>query len=132
MSLEIYTLVKILHISCAIISISGFILRSLLKFKQSAYLRQRWVRTLPHIVDTVLLSCAIYLATQIHQSPWSNSWLTAKFLALLLYISMGFVVMRFAKNQQQRAAAFIIALISFSYIIAVAITHSATLGFSLN
>jgi uncharacterized membrane protein SirB2 len=124
----LYQTIKLLHIACAALSICGFIVRAALKLRNSPTLKQRWIRTLPHFNDTILLGCAIYLATSIHQYPFANSWLSAKLLALLLYIGMGMVVMRFGRNQKQRIAALIIALLSFSYIVAVALSRSATAG----
>ena len=48
----------------------------------------------------------------------------AKILALLVYIIAGMWVLRFARTQAQRAIAFGLAIASFSYIIAVALTRN--------
>lgn len=107
--------------TCAVISICGFIIRGTLKLQGSAYLSHRWIKTLPHINDTILLGCAVYLTVRIQQFPFGSGWLTAKLLALFFYIAMGMVVMRFAKTQQQRLLAFALALVSFAYIVLVAL-----------
>lgn len=119
-----YQTIKLIHIGCAIISLSGFTVRGLLAIGGSAYLQQRWVRVLPHLVDTLLLSSAIYLAWVSQQYPFVAGWLTAKVLALLVYILAGMFVMRFAKTRRQRIVAYLIAIASFSYIIAVALSRS--------
>jgi uncharacterized membrane protein SirB2 len=126
---NLYLWIKWLHMSCAVISICGFTVRGLLKLQYSNYLQQRWIKIVPHINDTLLLGCAIYLALQIEQYPLVNSWLTAKLCGLLAYILLGMVVMRFGRTQQQRLIAFVLALLSFAYIVAVALTHSPTAGF---
>jgi uncharacterized membrane protein SirB2 len=120
----VYQTIKIIHISCAVISLTGFTIRGLLALMESSYLQQRWLKIGPHLVDTLLLGSAIYLAVASQQYPGQDSWLTAKLVALLLYIIAGMWVMRFAKTQSQRLAAYIIAIASFSYIVAVALSRS--------
>lgn len=124
-----YLSIKLLHISCALISICGFTARSILKLNNSDYLHRRWIKTLPHLNDTILLSCAFYLAIQSRQYPLVDGWLTAKVIGLLLYIGFGMVVMRFGRNRPQQIAGLILAMLSFGYIIAVALTRSPSLGF---
>jgi uncharacterized membrane protein SirB2 len=128
MTPDFYLAIKTIHISCAIISISSFCLRAILTFKQSAYLQTRWLQILPHINDSILLICAIYLATSINQSPLEHSWLTAKVIALLIYIGLGMIVIRFAKNDRQRIIAFVLALLCFAYIAGVALSHNPSAG----
>ena len=129
MDFQLYPAVKLLHMTTAVITILLFSYRGAMKINDGHYRPAKWLRTLPHLNDTVLLSCAIYLATQSRQYPLSTDWVSAKLVALFLYIGLGMVVMRFAKNQQQRIAAFVLALASFAYIVAVAFSRSPTLGF---
>jgi uncharacterized membrane protein SirB2 len=91
---------------------------------ESSYLQQRWLKIGPHLVDTLLLGSAIYLAIASRQYPGQDDWLTAKLVALLLYIVAGMWVMRFAKTQSQRLVAYLIAITSFSYIVAVALSRN--------
>lgn len=90
----------------------------------SRYLQRRWLRIAPHMVDTLLLASAVYLVIASGLYPLQNSWLAAKILALLVYIIAGMWVMRFARTQAQRAIAYALAIASFSYIIAVALTRN--------
>jgi uncharacterized membrane protein SirB2 len=119
-----YSTIKTIHVTCAIISITGFSIRGILKLCESSILNQRWIKISPHVVDTLLLLSAIYLATASHQYPVQHAWLSAKVIALLVYIGMGFVVMRTAKNKTQQVFAFFAALLSAGYIVAVALTRS--------
>lgn len=119
-----YQTIKLIHISCAVISLTGFTIRGLLALTGSSYLQQRWLKTVPHLVDTLLLGSAVYLATASHQYPLQNDWLTAKVLALVVYIVAGMWVMRFAQTQTQRVSAYLLAITSFSYIVAVALSRN--------
>ncbi|MFA7555994.1 MAG: SirB2 family protein [Spongiibacteraceae bacterium] len=123
MELLTYPTIKLIHISTAVISIGLFTYRGSQKLRNHHYQANKWLRTLPHINDSILLACAIYLATLSHQYPISHPWLSAKIIGLLLYIGFGMMVMRFARNQLQRSAAFVLALLSFAYIVAVAISR---------
>tara|TARA_R110001592_G_scaffold363341_1_gene684482 strand:+ start:108360 stop:108737 length:378 start_codon:yes stop_codon:yes gene_type:complete len=119
-----YLVIKNAHITFAIISISLFIVRAYWSVTESDKLQQRWAKILPHVNDTLLLSCAIYLMASIHQYPFSDHWLTAKFIALLIYIGTGTVAIKRGKTPGTRLLFSLLAVATFSYIIAVATTHS--------
>ena len=68
-----YALLKMIHVGSVIVSYLLFILRGIWMMQDSQNLRQRWVRILPHVVDTILLTSAIALAMIIQQSPLSDS-----------------------------------------------------------
>ena len=119
-----YSSIKLIHITCAIISLTGFTIRGMMALANSSYLQRRWLRIAPHMVDTLLLASAVYLVIASGQYPLQNSWLMAKIVALLVYIIAGMWVMRFARTQAQRAIAYALAIASFSYIIAVALTRN--------
>ena len=72
-----YLAVKHLHMSCAAISVSFFILRFIWMRRGSSMLQQRWVRIMPHIVDTILLASALTLVVWSGASeafPRENHW----------------------------------------------------------
>lgn len=119
-----YLLVKQLHMTCAALSGSLFLLRGLWMLMDSPRLRQRWVRVLPHAIDTVLLASAVTLAVWSAQYPVAQGWLTAKVAALLLYIVLGSVALRRGRSRTTRAAAFVAALATFAYIVGVALTRN--------
>jgi uncharacterized membrane protein SirB2 len=73
-----YATIKLIHVSSVIVSYLLFSLRSMWMLQGSAAMRQRWVKVMPHVVDTVLLISAITLAIRIDQDPIHNSWLSAK------------------------------------------------------
>ena len=90
----------------------------------SAKLGQRWVKVAPHIIDTLLLTSAIVLAVQMRISPMEHPWLMAKIIALLVYIGAGMVALRFGRSRNQRLAAWVFGLLTFLYIVSVALTKS--------
>jgi len=118
-----FLVLKTLHVSCAIISYTLFLLRGIWSLKGSPVQRQRWVKIVPHVVDTLLLVSAIALAFSIRQFPFMDAWLTAKVLGLLLYIGLGFVALKYGKNRTQRVSAWLAAQAVFAYIVLVAIHH---------
>ena len=115
-------MIKNIHVLTALISLSLFVLRGLGHFRDARFMRQRWLRIIPHINDTVLLLSAGMLALQIGQYPFSADWLTAKFLALLIYIMLGMVALKWARTLPLQISAWLAALMVFAYIISVAVT----------
>lgn len=124
-----YLLLKHLHVSCVVLSGLGFFVRGVLMLKASPWLNSRLARTLPHVVDTLLLGSAITMAVMSRQYPFAQSWLTAKFFGLLAYIFLGSLALKRGRTRAQRAGFFVLALLAFAYIVAVALTRQAGLGF---
>jgi len=119
-----FLLLKTLHITCAVISYTLFFLRGIWLLNESAIMRQRWVKIAPHIVDTLLLSSALALAYIIEQYPFVDSWLSAKVLALLLYIVLGSVALKYARTRTLRMLSWLVAQAVFGYIVLVALDHN--------
>ena len=74
------------------------------------------------------LGAAIALSLYSHQYPLAQGWLSAKVLALLLYIGLGSIAFRRGRPRGQQFAAFVAALLTVSYIVAVAIHRSPMAG----
>ncbi len=123
-----YATIRLVHISCASISIALFALRGALQFAGVNWRRWRWLRIAPHINDTVLLSAAIALSWISHQYPLQQHWLSAKVGALLLYIVLGQVAFRPGTPRSRQLLAFFAAMATVAYIVTVAITRSAAVG----
>jgi uncharacterized membrane protein SirB2 len=121
-------LVKWLHISCAALTITGFVIRGKWMLQESPRLAQPWVRIAPHGVDTLLLLTALWLAVATQQYPFVHGWLTAKVVALVFYIGLGMIALRRGRNRRRRTTAFVLALLVFGYIVAVALTRQAVPG----
>jgi len=115
---------KAIHISSVAISFMLFALRGNLILKSSPVMRQRWIRIVPHVVDTLLLTSAIALAFGIEQYPFIDAWLTAKVIALLLYIVLGSVALKYGRSKKIRVFSWLAAQAVFVYIVLVAISHN--------
>jgi uncharacterized membrane protein SirB2 len=120
-----YATVKALHVGCVIITFTLFFLRGIWMMTGSPLLRQRWVRIVPHVNDTVLLAAAVTLAVMLKQYPLTDAWLTAKVIGLVVYIVLGTLAMKPQRPRRLRIAMWLAAQGVFFYIVAVALTHSA-------
>lgn len=124
MSFFSYQSVKHLHMACAAASGSLFILRGIWMLYRPALLQRGWVRIAPHLIDTTLLSCAVLLAVMSGQYPFSANWLTAKLVALVVYIGLGTVALKRGRTRTVRVAAYAGAIAVFCYIGAVAFSKN--------
>ena len=118
-----YDEIKNAHMLFAIISGVLFFLRGVWMLKNSPSLDKKWVKILPHINDTLLLSFAVALMMMSQQYPFVHHWLTAKIIALILYIVVGTVAIKRGKTKSIRVVSFVIALLLYGYIVGVAINH---------
>ena len=114
---------KYVHVTCVILSGSGFLVRGVWMMRESPWLQKKWVRVAPHIIDTILLGSAILLAIQIQQYPLVHHWLTAKVLALLAYIVIGAIGLKYGSTKKIRICAWLVAIAIFVYIVLVALTR---------
>jgi len=120
-----YAIVKAVHITAVSLSFSLFFLRGVWMINDSPLLKQRWVRIVPHVNDTVLLIAAITLAVMLRQYPLTDAWLTAKVAGLIAYIGLGTLAMRPQRPRRLRIFCWCAAQGVFFYIVSVALTHSA-------
>lgn len=114
---------KIVHVSTVVLSISFFVVRLFWVYTRPAYLENRWVRVLPHVNDTLLLVSAIGLTMVLQQYPFVDAWLTAKVVALVIYIVSGSFALKRARSRVSPMVASVASLSCIVYIVAVALTH---------
>jgi uncharacterized membrane protein SirB2 len=119
-----YTLLKTVHVTCAAVSGTGFVVRLGLRLAGSPWASARVVRVVPHVIDTLLLASAVAMALELGRGPWQAGWLPAKLVALLLYIGLGMVALRPGRSRAVRALAGAGAIAVFAYIVTVALTKS--------
>ncbi|MBI3918780.1 MAG: SirB2 family protein [Betaproteobacteria bacterium] len=120
-----YGTLKLAHVACVIGSYALFLTRGIWMLQESPRLQQRWVRVVPHVVDTFLLASAIAMVVMSGQYPFVAGWLTAKVVALIAYIGLGMLALRRARTRGSRLAAWVGAQAVFIYIVAVALTRQA-------
>lgn len=119
-----YLTIRTIHESAVALSITGFFLRGAAGLAGATWVRGRAARTVPHVVDTVLLASAVALAWMLGITPLSAPWLTAKVAGLVAYIVLGVVALRPSNPKGARAAAWIAALATAGWIVSVAITKN--------
>lgn len=118
--MTLYEIVKYIHVTAIILSITGFISRVILKLNNSNYQTRYWFKKLPHMVDTVLLGSALTMVYLLNVNPLTTYWIAEKILGLLLYIILGMFALRWGKTILIRKTAAIMAVLVFSYIVYVA------------
>jgi uncharacterized membrane protein SirB2 len=115
---------KLIHVSAVVISGIFFFTRGIWMLLDSRQLQARWVKILPHVIDTILLASALALAWQIQQYPFVHGWLTVKVVGLLIYIVLGSIALKRGKTKTVRVIAWLASLLVFGYIVWVAVTHN--------
>ncbi|KFZ36406.1 invasion protein [Shewanella mangrovi] len=106
----VYTAVKHFHLMMIGLSVMLFIARFGMKLKGSALLQKKWLRILPHAVDTLLLLSGISLSIIISQYPFVDGWLTEKLVAVIAYILLAALAMKANRGTMFRIFAFVGAL----------------------
>ncbi len=123
-----YTLLRLVHVGTVYVTLALFVLRGLWMVLDSPRLKQRWVRIVPHVNDTLLLTAAIGMLVVAGLNPLDQPWLIAKIVGLLAYIVLGSVALKRGRTKPIRVMAFIAALGVFAYIVAVAVTKQVLPG----
>ena len=126
-----YSTVKLIHESAVTLSFAGFFARGVGMLRGAGWIRHRLARTLPHLVDTVLLVSALVLAWMLRLTPSNAPWITAKIVGLVAYVAIGLVALRLGRSKTIRASAWIAAMLTFLWIVSVAITKDPRGVFAL-
>lgn len=122
-----YAALKLVHVSAVVLSGAAFVLRYVLSVTRPRP-AAAWMRVAPHAVDTVLLASAVALAWVGRLDPLQLPWLEAKLVGLVLYILLGTIALKRGRTGRMRATAFAMALLTYAYIVSVALTKNP-LGF---
>ncbi|WP_318357830.1 invasion regulator SirB2 [Enterobacter sp.] len=121
-----------LHLACVVSTISLFVLRYWWKYTNNAKLSMRWVRVLPHVIDTLLLLSGAGLIWITHYLPFTvkGAWLTEKLFGVIIYIVLGFIALGRHRPRSQQAGflAFLLGLVVLYIIIKLATTKIPLLG----
>jgi uncharacterized membrane protein SirB2 len=118
-----FATIRLVHITCVALSGSLFCFRRLLRIAGIRAANHRLLRLTSYVIDTTLLVAAILLTLILHQYPFTDAWLTTKLLLLMLYIVLGTYALKRARTPSGRIIALGGALLTFAYIVGVAITH---------
>jgi uncharacterized membrane protein SirB2 len=120
---EYYLVLRNVHIACAALTITLFVLRGGLMLAESPWQQNLVLRYLPHVVDTALLTTALMLTSVIHQYPFAAGWLTTKVVLLVVYIVLGSIALKRGRTRGVRIAALVAALVTVGFLVSVARAH---------
>jgi uncharacterized membrane protein SirB2 len=126
-----YLTVKLIHQSAVALSLTGFFVRGAASLSGATWVQSRLAKTLPHVIDTVLLLSALTLASMLSLTPANAPWLMAKVVGVVIYVALGVIAMRPTRSKRVRVAAWLAAMATAGWIVSVAITKSAWGVFSL-
>lgn len=119
--MNLYLLLKTLHVSTALISVVLFSLRFALAYSGRSGWRRGILRWLPHANDTVLLSAAVGLCLITGWMPLTHHWLTAKLFLLLGYIIAGKAALAANSSRRRRLFAGALAALQIGLIFLLAV-----------
>lgn len=123
--LDVATL-KHIHITCAVLTATGFTLRGIWRLRGSPLLQRWWVRRVPHVVDTLLFATGILMLWRYGWWPFDVPWLGVKLAAVVGYILLGMVALRRGGPWGLRAAGWMAALAVLAYVFSLALTKQVT------
>jgi uncharacterized membrane protein SirB2 len=116
-------MLKHIHLLFVALLVVSFVGRVVIAEFRPAALSQKWLRIVPHVLDTLLLLSGIALVFQGNWLAADYGWIVAKILVLSVFIGFGMLAMR--KVGKVRLLAFAGALICLLYITEVAISKQA-------
>ncbi|MFT6988118.1 MAG: putative membrane protein SirB2 [Paraglaciecola sp.] len=122
-----YDIVKYTHLTTIVLSVVFLLLRFVLNTMQSPLLQKKWLKILPHIVDSVLLVSAAILCVVINQYPFVDAWVTEKLLALVMYIFMVALALKLGQTSFMRGIGLLGALSWITYAGMVALSKQPIL-----
>jgi uncharacterized membrane protein SirB2 len=122
-----YEAVKHIHLTTIALSVVLFLLRFVLNAMQSPLLQKKWLKIVPHIVDTFLLVSAVTLCVLLKQYPFVDAWVTEKVLALVMYVFMVTLALKLGRNGFMRGIGLVGALSWIAYAGMVAVSKQPIL-----
>ncbi|MEW6996512.1 SirB2 family protein [Colwelliaceae bacterium BS250] len=115
-------ILKNLHMSLAAISVALFCLRFALLMTNANLLKNRWLKVLPHIIDTALFLIGVVMMVKLAVYPGQVDWISEKLIAVVAYIFTGYYTLKLARNNMMRIFGFLGALGWVILVVRIAIT----------
>lgn len=119
-----YLLLKYLHVTSVVLSLSGFVLRGVLVFRDSPRAHGNVLVFGSYLVDTVLLASALGMVWLAGYQPFSDPWLRNKLVGVLVYILLGALAIKRAPTRAMKEVFFVLALIVVSNVVVTALTKN--------
>ncbi len=122
-----YEGLKHAHLTLIGLSVGLFVLRFVWSMIDSGLMQRRWVKIVPHVLDTLLLLSGVALIMVTGWMPLRDAWLTEKLLALVAYIFLGVLTFKLPRGKLFKVFAFLGALGWVYYMAVLAVTKSPIL-----
>ena len=130
--MPLFNVLITLHLTSVALTISLFVLRYWWRWSENPRFHVRWVRVVPHMVDSVLLLSGAGLMWVSGHFPFTDkdAWLTEKLFGVIIYIVLGFIALgrHRPRSQQIGFVAFLLGLVVLYIIIKLAATKVPILG----
>lgn len=126
-----YLTIKTIHMTCALISFTGFLFRAYLMLIESKWLNHKFVLVTPHVIDTFFLLSGATMAFMVNFGFFNQVWLTTKVTLLMLYLFFVGVALNRGGTRSIRITAFFMGVFTFVYIVGVAVHKTSTSWFAL-
>ena len=120
-----YMAFKHLHLTAIALSLLFLILQVVAHLMDSKMKEAKWLKVLPHIINTVLIITAIGLCVTLAQYPFVHDWVTSKLIGLVAYILLAVVAVKWARTNAMRVFALIGAVAWLGLTGKIAITKTA-------
>ena len=128
-----YFEIRGVHVAAVVLSGALFLTRAVAgNVFNATWTMARPLRYLSYAIDTVLLAAALMLVAIVRQYPFVDAWLTAKVILIVVYVILGTLALKRAKERPTRIAFSAAAVAVFLFIISIALTHSPLGVFSLH
>ena len=102
-----YTAFKHLHLTAIALSLLFLILQVVAQVMDSKMKDAKWLKVLPHIINTVLIITAVGLCVTSAQYPFVHDWVTSKLIGLVAYVLLAIVAVKWARTNAMRVFALI-------------------------
>lgn len=116
---------KHIHVLMAVLSVLFLILRFAYGTRAAGNLNKRWLKVIPHIIDGLLVLSIIGMLVSVGVSVFPSAWLSEKFTMFILYIVFSVLMvlsLRGRLSASLRIPTFVLALVSWLWLIKVAVT----------
>lgn len=125
-----YLTIKTIHMTCALISFTGFLFRAYLMLIESKWLQHKAVLVMPHVIDTFFLLSGATMAFMVNFGFFTQLWLTTKVSLLMFYLLFVGLALNRGRTRSIRIGAFFMGIFTFVYMVGVAVHKTPSGWFS--
>ena len=122
-----YEALKHTHMTLIGVSVALLLIRFVWSLRGSAMMQQKWVKIVPHVIDTLLLLSGVALLATFDWVFVGQAWLTEKILALVAYIVLGALAIKAPRGKMFKSIAMLGALGWVYYMAILAMTKTPML-----